>query len=664
MLGFSNRKTAVLLAVALTTAAGVFGFTVGGLRLARAVGQKPVISPIPDQSIAYAASFATISLDDYVADPDTGDKDITWTVTGNSNINVAIGGTRVATLTYTAGWSGTESLTFKATDPEGNSSNDIADFTVAANEPPVVGILPKPVAPLGGTFASINLDDYVADPDHADSQIAWTTSTPDGSKFPWISITNRVATMTYPSNWTGTGTFTLTATDPAGASDSGEIVFEVRRVLTVSAVTANTVTLTYAKNISNVHNWQVQRDSDKQLDAQVAATANIIDDGLSDNTTYTYELQLEYEDSSLSGFLSTTTTTTLAVAPTALGAVAGREAIDLTATRFTNDTVGSSAYRFENVTTGATSGWTTDYTWDSTGLSCGQSYQFSVTYRNSVGVQTSPYAKNVETSACPVTPVNQGAPLPIVGPSSGAPAEEFPKIEVQLVKQPVSEPIKKDSSAALATGGKASLGASLPAAPVANATVTKIQEVFRELIVDGDLHPAGSVSAPPPEPKVDTPSLATLPPVVKETASSAPTNIVAIQQRLESYGASAVPAAPAVTLDQAMRRAVGEFQRSVGINPIGVVGPRTAKALNGEEFITNASHIFVQSLGYGARGEEVWQLQIRLQDQAFFPYDVPATGWYGPITRAAVEAFQRLYELPVTGALDAATRVALNVFSR
>lgn len=665
MLGFSNKKTAILLAVALTTAAGVFGLTVGGLRLVRAVGQKPVISPIPDQSIAYDASFAAISLDDYVADPDTGDKDIAWTVTGNSNISVAISGTRVATLTYTAGWSGTENLTFKATDPEGNSASDLATFTVAANELPVVGILPKPVVPLGATFASINLDDYVADPDHADSQITWATSSPSGSKFPWIAITNRVATVTYPSNWTGTGSFFLTATDPAGASDSEEIILEVRRVLTVSAVTANTATLTYAKNISNVQSWQVQRDSEKQLDAQAAATADYVDQDLADNTSYTYEVQLEYQDSSLSGYLSTTTTTTLAAAPTALGAEAGREAISLTATRFTNDTVGSSAYRFDNVTTGATSGWTSATTWESSGLACGTSYDVRITYRSSAGVPTDPFTETVETSACPEPARSLGAPLPIVGSPGGPPPEEFPKLEAQPLKQPVSEPTEKGDSVVPATAGKPNAGASLPATSAVNVTVTKIQEVFRELIVDGDLHPAGSASTPPPpEPKLNTSQLATLPPVVKETSSAAPANVAAIQQRLESYGVATLPTEPAVTLDQAMRQAVREFQRSAGINPVGVVGPRTAKALNGEEFISNASHTFVHNMSYGARSEEVRQLQIRLQDQAFFPHDVPTTGWYGPITRAAVTAFQTLYGLPVTGALDAATRVALNVFSR
>jgi len=52
-------------------------------------------------------------------------------------------------------------------------------------------------------------------------------------------------------------------------------------------------------------------------------------------------------------------------------------------------------------------------------------------------------------------------------------------------------------------------------------------------------------------------------------------------------------------------------------------------------------------LGLGARGREVVEFQLRLQELGFDPGR--ADGRYGPATERAVRAFQQTYGLPVTG---------------
>ena len=104
-----------------------------------AVNDAPVVTGIPDQTIAEGASFVTISLDDYVSDVDNTDAEMVWTYTGNTDLTVSIVN-RVATIGIPdANWNGAETITFKATDPGALWDDDAAVFTVTAvNDAPVL----------------------------------------------------------------------------------------------------------------------------------------------------------------------------------------------------------------------------------------------------------------------------------------------------------------------------------------------------------------------------------------------------------------------------------------------------------------------------------------------------------------------------------------------
>ncbi len=79
----------------------------------------PVVSQIPNQSIAQGASFTQINLDSYVSDVEDSPQDILWSISPSSPVhyNVIIDENRKATVTaIDSQWSGSEDITFIAMD--------------------------------------------------------------------------------------------------------------------------------------------------------------------------------------------------------------------------------------------------------------------------------------------------------------------------------------------------------------------------------------------------------------------------------------------------------------------------------------------------------------------------------------------------------------------
>jgi len=85
-----------------------------------------------------------------------------------------------------------------------------------------------------------------------------------------------------------------------------------------------------------------------------------------------------------------------------------------------------------------------------------------------------------------------------------------------------------------------------------------------------------------------------------------------------------------------------------------------------------ANFTFKNDLKYGMTSDEVKHLQIILKTEIgspTYPEDVPATGWFGPITKAAVIKFQEKYKSEIlapwnlaagTGLVGSTTRAKLN----
>ncbi len=200
------------------------------------VNAPPVVGDIPNQMVAEGSTFSTITLDTYVADGDNSDAQMTWTYSGNTALTVSILN-RIATVTIpNTDWYGSETITFRATDPDGLWDEDPATFTVTnVNDAPVVGDIPSQTIAEGSSFAPITLDTYVTDIDNLDSQMTWTYS---GNAQLLVSIVNRVATITTPNaNWYGSETITFRATDPGGLWDTDPATFTVTNVNAAPVVT-------------------------------------------------------------------------------------------------------------------------------------------------------------------------------------------------------------------------------------------------------------------------------------------------------------------------------------------------------------------------------------------------------------------------------------------
>lgn len=75
-------------------------------------------------------------------------------------------------------------------------------------------------------------------------------------------------------------------------------------------------------------------------------------------------------------------------------------------------------------------------------------------------------------------------------------------------------------------------------------------------------------------------------------------------------------------------------------------------------FYSEAVYFFAQDISEGASGEVVRQLQLKLQALGFYQYSI--TGYFGPITRAAVASFQTSKSIDPIGVVGPKTRAALN----
>ncbi|EHU5160383.1 tandem-95 repeat protein [Vibrio parahaemolyticus] len=188
-----------------------------------AVNDTPVVeSNVADQTLAEDFTPYTIDLNTVFSDVDNVDGELKFSVSGNSNIQVAIVN-GIATITPTADWNGSETLTFTATDPSGESVSQTVDFTVTpvadivADKATVVEDTPTIIKVLGNdTFED---DGKVVSLDTNNGPANGTVSVnPDGS-----------VTYTPNDNYVGKDTFTYIVTS-GGVSESTTVEVNVTPV--------------------------------------------------------------------------------------------------------------------------------------------------------------------------------------------------------------------------------------------------------------------------------------------------------------------------------------------------------------------------------------------------------------------------------------------------
>ncbi|MFW1578860.1 tandem-95 repeat protein, partial [Vibrio parahaemolyticus] len=184
------------------------------------VNDAPTVeNAIADQELSEDFATYTIDLNDAFKDSDSA---LNFSVSGNSNVLVSIEN-GIATISPTADWNGSETLTFTATDSSGESISQTVNFTVApvadivADKATVVEDTPTIIKVLGNdTFEG---DDQVVSLDTNNGPANGTVSVnPDGS-----------VTYTPNDNYHGTDSFTYIVTS-GGVSESTTVSVDVTPV--------------------------------------------------------------------------------------------------------------------------------------------------------------------------------------------------------------------------------------------------------------------------------------------------------------------------------------------------------------------------------------------------------------------------------------------------
>ncbi|EQB8941068.1 tandem-95 repeat protein, partial [Vibrio parahaemolyticus] len=188
--------------------------------IVKRVNDAPTVeNAIADQELSEDFATYTIDLNDAFKDSDSA---LNFSVSGNSNVLVSIEN-GIATISPTADWNGSETLTFTATDPSGESISQTVNFTVApvadivADKATVVEDTPTIIKVLGNdTFED---DGKVVSLDTNNGPANGTVSVnPDGS-----------VTYTPDDNYVGKDTFTYIVTS-GGVSESTTVNVDVTPV--------------------------------------------------------------------------------------------------------------------------------------------------------------------------------------------------------------------------------------------------------------------------------------------------------------------------------------------------------------------------------------------------------------------------------------------------
>ena len=129
-------------------------------------------------------------------------------------------------------------------------------------------------------------------------------------------------------------------------------------------------------------------------------STSFIDDGLSPNTQYTYQVKAKDAVENESSYSSVSSKYTLANIPSSLS-LAADSSSQITASWNANSNPANTEYYIENTTAGTNSGWITSTSWTSSNLTCGTSYSFKVKARNGDNVETDyTDSASVETDGC------------------------------------------------------------------------------------------------------------------------------------------------------------------------------------------------------------------------------------------------------------------------
>jgi hypothetical protein len=190
----------------------------------------------------------------------------------------------------------------------------------------------------------------------------------------------------------------------SGTTGTGVTVPTAPTIGAPTVLSSSSIRWNFTDNADNETGFKLYSTGHILLADDANADLSYIDEtGLSENTPYSGRHVIAYNGAGESDDSADAATVyTLADTPTNLSASdIGRESITLSVNSLFNASSGSSGYYFTNTTNSTNSGWLKTNSWTDTNLSCGNSYSYTVKYRNGDGVETSTISLNQTTLDCP-----------------------------------------------------------------------------------------------------------------------------------------------------------------------------------------------------------------------------------------------------------------------
>ncbi|MBI4531297.1 MAG: T9SS type A sorting domain-containing protein, partial [Candidatus Latescibacteria bacterium] len=151
--------------------------------------QRPLTIDLPVKIGLPAGVRHTITLDDYVKNPDVERSTLVWNVSQTLFLQVTVdNATRQATITAPGSFIGFERVTFTAFDPGGGVGQDsLLIFSAPLDGTPVAGGIPN-LTVVGNDSVTIDLDEFYFDiENHDDREMRWSVFFPFGESM--ISVT-------------------------------------------------------------------------------------------------------------------------------------------------------------------------------------------------------------------------------------------------------------------------------------------------------------------------------------------------------------------------------------------------------------------------------------------------------------------------------------------
>jgi peptidoglycan hydrolase-like protein with peptidoglycan-binding domain len=149
-------------------------------------------------------------------------------------------------------------------------------------------------------------------------------------------------------------------------------------------------------------------------------------------------------------------------------------------------------------------------------------------------------------------------------------------------------------------------------------------------------------------------------------------DVTALQTFLEGKGFLTMPKGIAKGyFGQVTKKALAEYQKSIGLTPVGRFGPATKALLNKAESSagnasssaapsSNSAVVYTRDLSQGSEGDDVSALQTFLESKGFLvmPKGI-AKGYFGPMTKKALAEYQKSVGIDSIGRFGPATRASL-----